>query len=120
MLDLTETKRRVEASSRVVVTMSAKLRDAYEEIERQRQDLADMKRRNADLESLLNQLLDAVESQKAQFVPEEDRGVALDTLSEALVDVSESSEDGDWSDLDSDEADERDKLPRFKRILTSS
>lgn len=119
MLDLTEAKRRVEASSRVVVTMSGKLRDAYEEIERQRQDLAEMKRQNAELESLLNQLLDAVESQKAQFVPEENRESPLDTLSEALVDVSETSDDDDWSDLDRGEVDEKDKMPRFKKILTS-
>jgi len=119
MLDLAETKRRVEASSRSLATMSAKLREAYDEIESQRQVLADVTRRSSELESLLHQLLDAVESQRSEFVSDETAESPLNTLSEALIDVSESTDDDDWSDLESGDS-KGDGLPRFKKVMTSS
>jgi len=60
MLDLKETRRRVQESSRSVLLISEKLRDAYGQIERQKAQIS-------DLEALLNELLEALENQRSEF-----------------------------------------------------
>jgi len=120
MLDLAETKRRVEKSSRSIVTVSVKLRDAYEEIEKQRQDLTDIKRRNSDLESLLNQLLDTLEKQLSEFLLEKYQGSPLDDLSQALGDAIESPEPDEQADRKYPATDKDDDLPRFRKAVTST
>ena len=60
MLDLKETRRRVQESSRSVLLISEKLRDAYGQIERQKAQIS-------DLEALLKELLEALENQRSEF-----------------------------------------------------
>ncbi len=90
MLNLTEAKQRVEESTHSIRTISDKLRAANEEIEKQKEDLADMTRRNSELDAILEQLLEALEGQRSEFLLDNDERPSSSQQTEALMALIES------------------------------
>ncbi len=112
MLDLTEAKQRVEESTLSIRTISDKLRAANEEIEKQKEDLADMTRRNSELDAILEQLLEALEGQRSEFLLDNDERPSSGKPTETLMPMAESS---DITEDTSRQMVEDDSSPKFEK-----